>query len=266
MKTWPALDVAFGADAPGRPDLLQAALVDFDAAAIDDNVPDRWRVFFHTAAERERARASLAAVFPDLAFSTVDVPDEDWAARVQADLHAVCVGRIVVAPPWDVLVRIQPSMGFGTGHHATTRMCLAALQQLDARDRTAIDVGTGSGVLAIAVSLLGASPVVAIDDDADAIQAARENVAINAGAIVDVRQADLRDADLPAFDLVLANLTGGLLIQAAEPLHDLAKPSGHLVLSGFMAHEEAAVRAAFPTLPLAHRTEEDGWVCVTLAR
>jgi ribosomal protein L11 methyltransferase len=267
-------------------DLLQATLLDYDVAAIDDNVPDAWRVFFSTPEERDRAHQGIAAEFPELAFRPVDVPDEDWAARSQADLRAIKVGNVVVAPPWDVgrlkpapttanveaavgrpmTIVIQPSMGFGTGHHATTRLCLIALQQLEVRGRSAIDVGTGSGVLAIAACLLGASPVIAIDDDPDAIQAARENVDLNPGADVDVRVFDLRTASLPAFDVVLANLTGGLLIQAGGPLQDLAGPAGRLILSGFMHHEEAGVLDAFAEFAVIHRAEEEEWVCVTLQR
>jgi ribosomal protein L11 methyltransferase len=281
MRSWPALEVSARDRGAGlsRPDLFQAALLDYDVAAIDDNMPDAWRVFFATAEERDRAHQCIAADFPELAFTTVDVPDEDWAARSQASLRAIEVGNIVVAPPWDVAgsrsagasalaspmrIVIQPSMGFGTGHHATTRLCLAALQKLDVRGRSAIDVGTGSGVLAIAARLLGASPVVAIDDDPDAIQSARENVELNPGAGVDVRIVDLRTARLPLFDIVLANLTGGLLIQAARRLQDLAGPSGRLILSGFMHHEEAGVLDAFAAFAVVHRAEEEEWLCVTL--
>jgi ribosomal protein L11 methyltransferase len=157
-------------------------------------------------------------------------------------------------------------MGFGTGHHATTRLCLAALQRIDLHSRSAIDVGTGSGVLAIAANRLGAAPVLAIDDDPDAAQSARENVALNDGVDVDVRIVDLRAATLPAFDVVLANLTGGLLIRAATRLQDLAVPAGRLILSGFLRHEEAAVLDAFAACTVAHRAEEDEWLCVTLQR
>ena len=300
MRSWPALHVGRltqvgrlkpapttgdgGAGFPGlsevegsRPEiteLLQAALLDYDVAAIDDNVPDAWRVFFSTAEERDRAHRGIAAEFPELAFRSVDVADEDWAARSQADLRAIRVGNIVVAPPWDVpggnasalTIIIVPSMGFGTGHHATTRLCLAALQEIDIRGRAAIDVGTGSGVLAIAAGLLGASPVVAIDDDPDAIQSARENAGLNPAVHVDVRIVDLRKAELPAFDVVLANLTGGLLIQAAGRLQDLAGPAGRLILSGFMHHEEAGVLDAFARFAVIRRAEEEEWVCVTLQR
>ena len=292
MKTWPALEVGrlqpapttevFDAEAGfsrpsdvgagfSRPDLLQAALLDYDVAAIDDNDPDSWRVFFHTEEERDRAHRAMASAFPDLSFEPIQVEDEDWAARSQANLKAVRVGDIIVAPPWDVppngaVVTIQPSMGFGTGHHATTRLCLAALQRVDLRGRSVIDVGTGSGVLAITAGLLGASPVLAIDDDRDAIQSARENLGLNPTANVDVRVLDLRTAGLPPFDVVLANLTGGLLIHAAGRLQDLAGPNGVLILSGFMTHEEAGVLDAFDAFAVAHRAEEEEWLSVILRR
>lgn len=272
MRTWPALDV--WADLH-QPDFFQAALVDYDVVAIDDSAHDRWRVFFHDSAERDRAQADLAPAFPALAFFPVDVPDEDWAARSQANLRAVHVGNIIVAPPWDVpegsdahptVIVIQPSMGFGTGHHATTRLCLAALQRLDLRGCSAIDVGTGSGVLAIAASLLGASPVVAIDDDPDAIQSACENIAMNGAAAVEARILDLRTTTLPAAGVVTANLTGGLLMQAAARLIELTDAPGRLILSGLMKHEEAEVLAAFGGMTVLHRAEEDEWLCVTLTR
>jgi ribosomal protein L11 methyltransferase len=268
MKTWPALEV--GRLRQGS-DLLSAALLDYDVAAIDDNDVDSWRVFFHTHDERDRAHHGMATAFPDLSFAAMDVADEDWAARSQANLKAVTVGNIIVAPPWDVPARgtfitIQPSMGFGTGHHATTRLCLAALQQVDLEGRSAVDVGTGSGVLAIAASLLGASPVLAIDDDPDAIESARENVELNPGADVDVRVLDLRTAGLAPFDLVLANLTGGLLVQAAARLQGLTDRDGMVILSGFMTHEEAAVLDAFDAFAVVRRLEEEEWLSVTLRR
>jgi ribosomal protein L11 methyltransferase len=278
MRTWPAIDVS----RLSEPDLLQAALIDYDVAAVDEQSPESWIVFFHTPAERDRAAAGLPAAFPGVRFVPLDVPDDDWARRSQAELHAVRVGGIVVAPPWDVpdraapargageargerttLIVIEPSMGFGTGHHATTRLCLAALQPLALQGRTVVDVGTGSGVLAIAACLLGASMVVGIDDDPDAVQSARENAERN-GVTVDFRAADFRTTVLPRGDLVLANLTGALLLQTAPRLQDLVNGRGALILSGFLQHEEAAVLAAFSDLRVADRNQEDEWVCVTL--
>ena len=291
MRTWAAIDVDLSRAAAGRPDLFQAALVDFDVAAIDET--SGCRVFFHEPAARDRALTSLRASFPDLPMQPIDVPDEDWAARSQASVSAIQVGRIIVAPPWDVpaqvrlkpdpttvapaaaarvlpgpplVIVIQPSMGFGTGHHATTRLCLAALQEIELHGRTVLDVGTGSGVLAIAASRLGAARSVGIDDDRDAVESARENVALNEGTAVDLGVVDLRSATLVPFEVVLANLTGGLLLAAAERLTQLTAPRGVLILSGFMQHEEPEVLAAFGSFTVDDRRQEDEWVCVTLRR
>ncbi len=271
--TWPALEIAGipPADAADlhqavQGDLLQAALVDFDVEAIDESAPAGWRVFFRTAAERHRAHAALAAEFPALTFAAADIADEDWAARSQASLKAVRVGQLIVAPPWDVptVITIRPSMGFGTGHHATTRLCLAALQAVEVTGRSVIDVGTGSGVLAIAASLLGAVDVRGIDDDADAIHAAWDNLALNPAAVVSLLVGDLRTTTLEPADIVFGNLTGGLLMASSDVIRALAAPRGRLILSGFQMHEEAALVASFAPFVVERREDEDTWVCVTL--
>jgi len=264
VRTWPALDIHPVSE------LLPAALVDYDASAVDERSADDWRVFFTSPSERDRAAAALRIEFPDATIEAIDVPDEDWAARSQASLRAVRVGNIVVAPPWDVpagpvVIIIQPSMGFGTGHHATTRLCIDALQRLNIAGRTVLDVGTGSGVLAIAASLLGASRSVGIDDDADAITAAHENLQLNPQAEATLLVADLRATDVGSADIVIANLTGGLLISAARALQDLVARGGSLVLSGLMAVEETDVLAAFPAWSVNYRSEEDEWLCVVIS-
>lgn len=270
-RSWPALDVGVGPLLDDT-ELLQAALADYAVTAVNEDASS-WRVFFQTPAERDRACNALRATFTDLALEPVDVPDENWAARSQAALRAVRVGSIVVAPPWDVpasgspddmVIVIKPSMGFGTGHHATTRLCVAALQRLDLHGRSVMDVGTGSGVLAIAASVMGAEPVRAFDDDDDAVASARENLALNPTARVVVDVGDLRATGRAAADVVLANLTGGLLVAAAPELRHLTKPGGRLILSGFLRVEEADVLRAFSPLTLEHRDEEEDWLCVTL--
>jgi ribosomal protein L11 methyltransferase len=259
VRTWPALDVR------NIPEFFEAALTDYHVTAINEGA-DVWRVFFHDAGERDRAASELRAAFGSLSAEAVDVPDEDWAARSQASLRAIHVGRVIVAPPWDapVTIVVQPSMGFGTGHHATTRLCLAAMQLLDMRGTTVIDVGTGSGVLAIAASLLGAANVIGIDDDPDAVAAARENMSLNTRARVTLQVGDVRQMDSANADLVLANLTGALLVSAADRLKPLTDSGGRLILSGFMAREEREVLQAFATLAVEHRAQEEEWVCVTL--
>ena len=265
-RTWPVLQVSGLSETAA--DLLQADLLDFDIEAIDESAPEGWRIFFRTTASRDRALEHLRRAFPAAAATPLAIADEDWAARSQAGLKAVTVGGLIVAPPWDVplTIVIQPSMGFGTGHHATTRLCLTALQRLDARGRDVLDVGTGSGVLAIAASRLGAASVRACDDDRDAIQAAWENLALNPGAVVTMLVGDLRTLQLEPAHVVLANLTGGLLIASASRLLSLTTPHGYLVLSGFQVAEERDVVAAFTVAPVVERLEEDGWLSITLRK
>jgi len=263
MRTWPALKIHQADD----DDLIQAFLIDFNLAAIDDS-----RYFFVSSDDRDRAAVALRTQFPNIDLQPVDVPDEDWATRSQAALRAVTVGALTIAPPWEISVGsgfsrtivIEPSMGFGTGHHATTRLCLDALQRIDVRGRSVIDVGTGSGILAIAASRLGAEEVTGIDDDADAVQAAWDNLSLNASAQVTLIVGDSRSADLVPADVILANLTGGLLIEMAKRLRQLTNAHGRLVLSGFTTQEEAEVVTAYGAFSVEHRGEEEGWVCVTL--
>jgi ribosomal protein L11 methyltransferase len=267
----PALTVRFEAHrSAGDRELATAALLDFDTAAIHEISESEWRVFFRTPDDRERAAGVLRAHGDP---TPIDVEPEDWARRSQENLRAVTVGDVIVAPPWDVppaaapnvtagtiVIVIEPSMGFGTAHHATTRLCLRALQRLDLRGRKVLDVGTGSGVLAIAAARLGAGAVVAVDNDADALAAARENVERN-HAHVELRVCDLRD-NLPASDIVVANLAGATLAGAASTLAALAR-GGTLVISGVLEDEAGAVRAAFsPYASEMLRTDEDGWTAL----
>jgi ribosomal protein L11 methyltransferase len=263
MRTWPALEIQQADD----DDLIQAFLIDFNLAAIGGSC-----YFFHSGDDRARAALALRTHFPQIDVHPVDVRDEDWAARSQAALRAVTVGALTIAPPWDVPVEsgfsrtivIEPSMGFGTGHHATTRLCLAALQRIDLRGRSVIDVGTGSGVLAIAARRLGASGVLAVDDDPDAIAAAEANVKLNKESRIALEIADFRSAKIGQFDLLIANLTGALLISSADRLESLAIPGGRFILSGLMDHEEQDVLRALGGLALEWRAQEDEWVCVSL--
>jgi ribosomal protein L11 methyltransferase len=263
-RTWPAIVVS-GLAATDT-ELIHATLATHNVAAIDEPSDDQWRIFFSATADRDAALAALRDGFPALRLDPLDVADENWAARSQENLRAVQVGRVIVAPPWDapITIVIRPSMGFGTGHHATTRLCIAALQRVSLDRSTVLDVGTGSAVLAIAASRLGAEEVTGIDDDQDAIQSAWDNLALNPSAQVTLIVGDLRSTELVAADVIVANLTGGLLIQSAERLRKLTNAHGRLILSGFTADEERDVLAAFGAFSVEHRGEEEGWICVTL--
>jgi ribosomal protein L11 methyltransferase len=277
----PALEVTFLA-APGPAAFLRerlyALLDDFEPIAIHEaDSGDTWRVFFQSPDQRDAAAVHLSAsVAPHLLrTSAIDVPDEDWARRSQQNLTAIEVDGLVIAPPWDVprgvakpVIVIEPSMGFGTGHHATTRLCLRLLQQLDLRGARVVDVGTGSGVLALAAWKLGANDVVAIDNDPDALDNARDNIARNGGAgTIDIICDDLSTLTVQPADLVLANLIAAVLVRHAAALLKLARPGGYLILSGFARdHVITEIQPAFEGTPAIKELAEGEWSAICLRR
>jgi ribosomal protein L11 methyltransferase len=280
----PALIIHFtpGTTAADR-DRLVALLADYDLVAIqedDPGSPATWTAHFGSAEARSAAAEAVGAIadVDSLRLELADVEDDDWARRTQADLPAIRVGRVIVAPPWDLpdasaageslIVEIEPSRGFGTGHHQSTRLCLVLLQSRRLESRTMIDVGTGSGVLAIVAAKLGAAFVSAIDVDPDAIENARENIARNGvGQVVEAHVRDLTQPGMRAADLVTANLTGTLLARHAAELGTLVKTGGSLIAAGFTVDEKPLVLDAFETaFALAESAEEDGWWAFVLTR
>jgi ribosomal protein L11 methyltransferase len=272
-KAWPALDIHVPSCDPQLQELVLAELDDFQPTAIQE--PDdtsRLRAFFTSAESRDAAARALGVAFGSHLFvESINIEDEDWAARSQAQLRAITVGRIIVAPPWDsqrlhdsktLSVVIRPSMGFGTGHHATTRLTLKALQDLPLDNRTVLDIGCGSGVLAIAAVKLGARSAVGIDIDPDALDNARDNAGLNdMGARVRFDEGDFRQMKIHA-DVVMANLTGGLLERTADALAAMVAPDGFLIVSGFMDSEKATVVPALEEfLPLQTIAQEEEWMC-----
>ena len=279
----PALIIHFSADTTAAArDSLVALLSDYDLVAIEENditAPTAWTAHFGSDDARHAAAQALAssAAAERIRIEFSDVQDDDWARRTQADLPAIRVGRIVVAPPWDrpapaaltrdedgqapMVVEIEPSRGFGTGHHQSTRLCLVLLQTRPLDGRTVIDVGTGSGVLAITAAKLGAAYVSAIDIDPDAIDNARENIARNrVGGAVEAHVRDLGERGIPPAELVIANLTGALLARHASELAAFVKPGGSLIAAGFTIDEKPMVMDAFEdAFTLSESAEEEDW-------
>jgi ribosomal protein L11 methyltransferase len=258
--------------------------VDYDLAAIheDDPIsPQFWTVHFATAAARDAAADAIREHFASIGVEPIEVDDEDWARRTQANLPAIQIGRVIVAPPWDIpghppttlhplptTVIIEPSRGFGTGHHQSTRLCLTLLQNRRLDGQTMIDVGTGSGVLAIAAAKLGAAFVEAIDVDPDAIENARENISVNdVGKIVEAHVEDFTTSRRSPADVVTANLTGSLLRRHADELARLVRHGGTLIVSGFNVDEKGSVEGAFAhTFAVAESAEEEDWWAFALSR
>jgi ribosomal protein L11 methyltransferase len=272
LAEYPALDIEIAPPAgDSLYDRLYALLDDYQPAAIDPAEDGgHWRVFFRSANQRDAAFAALGAI-PQVRASAVEVPDEDWARRTQEGLRAIEAGRLIVAPPWDIprggkaVIIIEPSTGFGTGHHATTRLCLLLLQQLELRRARVLDIGTGSGVLALAAWKLGAHDVVAVDNDPDALDNARENIARNgAAAAIDIIRDDLDSLRIQRAEVVMANLTGAVLVRYAEELYSLVVKGGYLIVSGFGPDDMAVIARAFPAMHVIAEKHEGDWAALTL--
>jgi ribosomal protein L11 methyltransferase len=218
-------------------------------------------------------RAAAGGALVDVA--TTEVAD-DWAQRWQAFHRPVTVGgRVHVRAPWHpapaaaaapVDMVIDPGQAFGTGAHATTRMCLDLLLEIEAGGAL-VDLGCGSGVLAIAAAKLGFAPVLGVDHDPLAIDATRDNARVN-GVDLTARRYDLmRDGPAPAAPTVLANLLGPLLRRLAEVgFADGQRPRA-LVASGLLATETDEIAAAFARRGLRERTRRtDGeWAALLFA-
>ena len=191
--------------------------------------------------------------------------EEDWAEAWKKFFFVQRIGeRVVVKPSWreyrpekdDVVLELDPGMAFGTGLHPTTRMCILACERLVGHDMRVLDLGTGSGILAIAAAKLGAASVLALDVDGVAAKVARENVAMNGlEDRVQVVQGSIDQAISDrGYDLVLANIIASVIAELAPELHAATAPDGVLVVSGIIEEREGMVVEALKAAGL--RIEE----------
>lgn len=199
-----------------------------------------------------------------------EVPD-DWAERWKRFHGPILLGgRLYLRPPWEtpavrpgvIELVIDPGRAFGTGTHATTRMCLELLLGIEAAGSFA-DLGCGSGVLAIAAQKLGFRPVVAVDADRAAVEATVANARANATRLDRVERMDLRRSAPPIADVVTANLMRPLLLEVSRLIVEWPQA---LIVSGLLEEEADEVGAAFDPLVETHRLTRQGWSALLLQR
>jgi ribosomal protein L11 methyltransferase len=259
------------------------------AVALVDNGGGSWRVAFHLSAAGDRnevrdlvAAAAGPAAANALAFERVAA--KDWVGESLAGLRPVAAGRFIVHGSHDrariapnrIGIEIEAALAFGTGHHGTTRGCLLALdaicKALGARGRLRIlDLGTGSGVLAIAAARALRTHVLATDIDAEAVGVARANARRNGvGSLLEAVKANgvaqRRVRTRAPFDLVLANILLAPLQRLAAPLIELTAPGAGIILAGLLMSQANAAIAAYRPLALERRIDLDGWTTLVLRR
>ena len=230
----------------------------------------RIRALFETGAGKDSVGARLLGLLPLGSIATIEpVGDEDWTRAWLAHARPIwfgdrlCVTPAELAPPEGraAIVKLDPGLAFGTGTHATTRLCMKWLDTNLRGGESVLDYGCGSGILGIAALKLGAARATGVDIDPLALLAARHNAMQNQVHMAFV--AAERDAPEPA-DIVLANILANPLTLLAPLLARLTRRGGHILLSGVLEHQarevEDAYRAAFDLAPLEH---DDGWVLIS---
>ena len=222
----------------------------------------------------QQALWHLSQVYPLGEPQARELGAKDWAEAWKSGYQVLSLGRrLRIVPSWipyspgpgEVTITLDPGMAFGTGLHPSTQLCLRALEELIEPGMRILDVGTGSGILAIAAAKLGASEVLAVDIEGVAVRTARENVALNGVSdIVRVAEGSVDDVYRGSFDGVLANILAEVIARLAGDLARHMEPDGWLVASGIIERRLPAVQRAFGVagLEIARQWQVDDWVAL----
>ena len=269
--------------------LFSESFGDDVAVSLADIGPGIWRVtlYFHRPVDEATVRdqAAIAGAPAAAALRFERIAAKDWVAESLVGLKPVAAGRFIVHGAHDragiapnrIGIEIEAALAFGTGHHGTTRGCLLALDRMCKSWRGGkatpriLDLGTGSGVLAVAAARAFRKPVLATDIDTAAVRVARANTRLNGvGTLVTVAiavgvTAPAIRAQAP-FDLVFANILLEPLQRLAAPLAKIVAPGGRVVLSGLLTAQANAALAAYHAFRLERRIVLDGWTTLVLKR
>ncbi len=283
--------------APGGGVVIESTTIQTEAATPEEVVPDEGRPVgplsvrcYLPADERlaatrrqlEEGLWHLGRILPIPAPQFRPVAASDWSEAWKAGYQPVRLGRLVILPAWlqppiapgAVALRLEPGMAFGTGTHPSTQLCLAALEECLQPGQTVIDLGCGSGILAIAAALLGSGPVLAVDIDPEAAAITGQNAAANGvagrlqagqGSVAEILAGNF---ELGSAQIVFANILARIIVQlAGQGLARLVAPGGLLIAAGILEQQAAEVAAALEThgLRVEGRRQMADWVAL-LAR
>ena len=285
-KTWQLLTLTVSGEAEELAGSLLFEMATNGVVTLDET-PGAVKLgaYFDERADLARASDEIRSVLADLEqadslldISVSSVADQDWMQKWKEGFEAVAVGeRLIISPSWKLpeetggreVIEIDTGMAFGTGTHETTRLCLEAIER-HWRGGKMIDVGTGTGILAIAAAKLApGSRVSAIDVDPLAVEVARENAAINGvEAALEISEGQPRDFREGGFDLVVANLTAEVITELFDDLSACLAPSGSMILSGILTtlRDDVEARAAAAGLKIVERREAGEWSALVARR
>ena len=282
MKTY--LEITIPADESER-ELLIAPMADLGCKGFletDSSLNSYLEIGRLTSGQLASLPDRLNSILNALAItgkpSMREIPEENWNRRWEESIESIEIGeRFVIKPSWrsypegteKLVLEIDPKMSFGTGHHETTRLCLRLLERWLKSGSRVLDVGTGTGILAIAAVKLGAAAAVGIDVDDWSVSNALENVKANglAGS-VRISEASFQEFNGEQFDCVLANLSLDTISEGLHSLVGLTIQNGLLILSGFLCSDATTIekRLAALGLAIADRLDEGDWMAVVVRR
>ena len=242
--------------------------------ADDEKLQDRLKQIESELAAVEERIGSYR--FGNIRFRSLS--EKDWANEWKQYFHVTHVGEsLVIKPSWEEytpkegehVIKIDPGMAFGTGTHHTTNMCMARLEKVLPANAEVFDVGTGSGILAIAAALLGAKSVKAVDIDAVAVRVARENIADNGlEDKIEVKEGDLLRGTEGQADVIIANIIADIIIMLLKDIPGKLKDDGIFLASGIISDRRADVEAAAAEVGMKvdHVDERGGWVVMQMSK
>ncbi len=272
---------------PGYEDILTSCIFESGFSGLEEHTADDRiliHAYYHHAAHSpdqleqfKRSIAEIPAFKKNKLYeilSVEDIPDQDWEKNWRRGLKAIEIGsRFVVRPSWidytttgsRIEIIIDPKMAFGTGGHATTRLCMEMLENINPGGLTVIDAGCGSGILSIAAVKLGVESVFGFDHDSFSVENALENIRLNGiEDSITIVEAEIMAVSPEPAGLVLANMISGVLIPGLPKLHSFLKPGGTIVFSGLLAEEETLFTDALDNagMKIIEQKQFEEWIAV----
>lgn len=231
-------------------------------------------IYYQTQEESTRAKEVFARFEGEFILDEESVEDRNWNEEWEKSLETIRISdHLVVTQSFneykttgdELVIRIDPKMSFGTGSHETTRLILEQLELTDVKGKMILDVGTGTGILAIAAVLLGATKALGIDNDEWCLLNGTENVQLNEVADrVEIRLAEVGDTEHTGYDVVIANIQRNVLLEIANDLWIRTIKGGSIILSGLLHTDEEMIESAYSALGLKRKTLSrlNEWICI----
>lgn len=267
------VQVVFAGEPASQNEIIIAVLADLGFEGFEEN--DNGVSAFIEQSKFDRASLDAFTTSANLSYTESVIAQQNWNAAWESSFEPVIIDDFAAvragfhAPVANVLyeVIITPKMSFGTGHHATTYLMMQQMSQLDFTNKTVVDFGTGTGVLAILAQKMGAAHVMAIDNDDWSIDNALENIANNQAQNIVVEKAETINTN-QQYDIVLANINLNVILQNIQAIKSVCLPRTTVLLSGFLITDANTIKAALEDNGLTFKaiSQQKDWICISAVK